>query len=255
MQPFVLELAQTVHSPSSKGRLDFPSFGWGRSTNMKIKLEGLETLLDAVNTERVSKDLAFGIAQYTNDILGTLRKAVVDTYSISDTEFRSVTVSKAHSLVKLGKGVIQSGIEIKNKPKPLSTYPNYEVDTMVRSSFLMQRKAGYNVIKKRAAKKVYVSVRRGKPKLVQGGYKQKGGTSKWARIQSDRGKVSTFKTGIYKRTGETWIDNPALRAKVDLLFGPSVAVLAEQMLTQNKEVIRKIYNIDRKVGSYIKGWK
>lgn len=221
---------------------------------MKMKLEGLETLLEAVNTDRISKDLAFGIAQFTNEVLGTVRKSVVDSYSISSSEFDKLVVGKSSSTRQRGKNTIHSGIEIKHKPKPLTDYPHHEGTVAVRSSFLIERVSGFKVVKKRAAKNVYVSVRRGKSKLIKGAYKQTAGTSKWARIQSDRGKVSSFRTGIYRRTGDTWVDNPVLREEVDLLFGPSVAGLAEQALTQNKSVMKKINSIDRKVGSYIKGW-
>lgn len=210
---------------------------------MKIEISGIEELRKSINVSRIQKSIAQGVGQAAAYVHAELRIGVNQVYK-APSNLDSVFARRSISYVTLGKNVIQSGVEYKQKAVALAKY--FDSAALGNIPPLPKLKEGWvHKVEIRRGRKVIVTAKynprsqKGKgyggfiPRKGQTDLEKQAGKAGKHILLYGKGKGNSFATKLmFER--ETKKAYPLRQ-----LFGPSLANLALTVFHSNRAKIDK----------------
>jgi len=211
--------------------------------NAKINIKDLEKL---ASRNRISKNIAFSMAESANKIHQGLERDIKATFTIPKGQtLQSVRVGKSISTVKTGKNFIQTGLEYRHKKTPLKNFPT-QINTVSRESKYMLEDSR-RVHLKYYAYEVKVKMFKRFETMIRA--KQP--------VFKIKGKGVSDNDLYYRTTNKTWEPGYTdTRAEYRTAYGMSVAQMANYILKTpsksanvNKAILKAVFNIKKAIRS------
>lgn len=228
---------------------------------VNLQIIGLKEIAERFSTQSINKKLAPAISLYAKGLNAVIGKSVVDTYTVSTTDFNKITSGVQSSNLKTGLNIIEQGLVYNFKARRLVEFPH--IQTVISSApnrFLVRRgELKYGLRWKYYSTATLVRVKRSDGyqtvvgKRGYGGFYQKrnsGGVDRYSELS----KPVNRNSNIFERlSDQTWNKEPEdRRGTLQVLFGPSISQMVNKVIETDNKVKDKMNSYAEEIGRNIK---
>lgn len=210
---------------------------------IRIKVEGIEQIKQRYSVREINKKLIPVMEQAADTIHKKLKNSISQTYFAPYTLDKVYLGNKVRP-VRSDRKSVSFDLIYENKAIPLVDFPYKETSLSLgvnsESGFfyrLNANKTSFRYKKKLNVDFTEVKIKRsGSFKSVFGSFYKDRDTSGWDSYTL-LSKPIRLRKGIYRRiSDDTWISRPFKREKLQLLFGPSLAQMANSRMQNSRAV-------------------